>query len=1101
MAEWPGKVEQEQWPGVVYDEEQEYLATIAAKKAEIAAGKSIRRLDPNQPAFSEQAEMLRQDRAIDRANGVPPGRETIPQQALAQSTTSIPAIPPARDLLSTYQSYRPDWTQGAQGVPSDPLAMPGHILNDLGRTGMNILGEAVAPFATARDFIQGVTTGMPGQPVNPHEMGNFFGGTEPGSFNSPPSTDWRQNVIPAIIETLDEFAIPFPQRGILGVGRQRIIEPISPVGSLEVPIGDVDVAIGARSPKTVSGTPDLDAPGPRVEETGRTIAQQAQVPADFPNEQYTLFNPEPVAPNTRLLQPEEQLGIGEAKLRPQVSRTPGFPEESTSEAMRPVTETLQKMSKREVWKQHLRDLHTPQQDYRIKLQTSPRGSASVVEAEVDSGLRYSNIPEAPSDIPLVFPGWPSRVTQSITDTLRQVGPAGRNIANSMDTVLSNRAILTSSDTIETVNHLKQVAGTRGTASKVIEGFRELTHGENAFIWGSHRYFNLSNSEIEQAYNYMYTKGRMVPASTKAKAWADKLYEGMLLPASRAAHEANLDLYNPLTGKHEPFGAPSMFMPQIPEKAVSIKGISDTHLELLYNKQGGMERTGKSFPMWKAQLNRILSQGGELREAKAAEAGMDEASARYDIASKRYKGLEVTRLLDLEALGGSPYQWAMKLGYGTDPFRNAFRFNSSAYLRTEWAKAMPQIETDVAAIAQAGGTDLTEWTTKAIERAQGIHTGLTETNILRNLVKGVRDFNNVTMLQLGGLGSLPQLGYALGRAPLTRSMLGAVDFVVGHNKAVIEKSGAIFPTVMNLITQPEGPLATVSTGALRMYGVSSLDKWSRYFGAHIGNRYVDFLESSLLKYPQKERLHKLVEEMGGNVNQIMKEGKIPEAMRLSMIQRYANYSAGIPDARGLPLIATSETAYARLGNQYRTFMFNNQAELVRLWRQAPTTHDAINRVTKVLLGTGATAAVTGAVSEYIRNAFTEEEGSPFVNKRLKKIVGDEGAAFAIQTLTYGLGALFGSLILTTLDNGWKLAANLTLGPTAGLIAGTAEDTVDSIINGPNWKSLRTASRRVPFVGPVLAPTVRENIKEEADSQRREQQLRRALMPQSGFDNEF
>jgi hypothetical protein len=838
-----------------------------------------------------------------------------------------------------------------------------------------------------------------------------------------------------------------------------------------------------------------------------------------PGEQ-TLLVPEPASPTKRILQPGEQLGADEVPLRPQVIRKPGFP---TAEPL-PVnpesgianTEypgltpsvkegeikpfTREFLEKTLADKAKIRDLDNPVKDYRVDLQISPRGSASVKAAEEDAGVRYSHIPHAPSDIPLVFPGWPSRLTQSTLEVLGGVGPAGKNIANSIDDVLSNRAVLTSSDTIATTQQLRQIAGVRGLPSRIIEGFRELTHGENAFIWGSHRYFNLSEAEIEQAFNYMYTEGRMVPKSTKAKAWADQLYAGMLRGPSQAAHDVGLDLYNPLTGKHEAYGAPGMHMPQIPVKATSLKGISDTHLELLYNKQGGATGTGKSFPMWKAQLNRIMSQGGELREVKAAESGLAEAGARFDMASKRYKGLEVTRLLDLEALGGSPYKWAQKFGYETDPFRAAFRANSNGYLRTEWARVMPEIEKNMGHIAEHGGTDLTQWATKAVQRAQGLNTGLDETNIMRNLVKGVRDFNNVTMLQLGGLGSTPQLGYALGRAPIGKAMLGAVDFVVGKNREVVEKSGAILPSVMNNMIQPEGALATVSTGALRSYGISSLDKWSRYFGGHVGVRYADFLEKALLKQPQNKRLHLLIEEIGGNANAIIKEGKIPEAMRLAMVQKYANYVAGVADTRGLPLIATSETAYARLANQYRSFMFSNQAELVRLWKNAPTTHDAINRITKVLLGTSATAATTGAIAEYIRNAFTDNEGNPFVNKKLKKLVGDDGAAFAIQTMTYGLGALFGSLVLTALDNEWKAAAQLVGGPTAGLVVGVVQDVMDSVINGPNWKSLRTASRRVPVLGPVLAPIVHENMVEDQRMERKREQLRRSLMPPSGFENQ-
>ncbi len=1148
-------------------EYERYMADVLEKNTERRTRNlAYRNINPQQPSLSQQADDARQLHALkksDKAQSLE-DLEAGYTDSLEQEVQTSPApVKPSSPVDA------PHWEARSYLNPEGGPPLPGPMENSpLSRTvGPYIkqvpgLETGLDYLAMPGDYLRGVLSGQPGERVDPYT----FTGADPNTMSR------LQGAIRGGAGMLvDPLMVLGPLAGGLVRGLRSARSPLT-IPPVEVPVGEIDPTVAGRSPKVVSGEPDSVPLGPRTQETGRVLAvpslelgsqtntvpaisartghpMKTSIPGLSPGEvgseveipyrlespfegeaqtgQQTMLIPEVPSGVTsstggkRILQPEEQLGIGEQPLRPQVLRHPGIPEKkvlpntpgsgiedteypglsSTAEAVKPLTETLQKISKREVWKQHLRDSLVPEQDYRLTLQTSPRGSVSVIEAERDSGLRYRHIPNAPSDIPLVFPGWPSRVTQSIIDTLHQVGPEGVNIGTSIHNVLSNRAVLTSNDVINTTNQLKQVAGVRGLPSKVIEGFRELSHGENAFIWGTHRYFKLSEAEVEQVWNYMYTGGKQVPQSTKARTFGDQLYQGMLLKPSQAAHEVDLQLYNPLTGKHQPFGAPSMFMPQIPTKPIAISGVSDTHLELLYNKQGGLEGTGKSFPLWKSQLSRILSQGGELREAKAAEAGMTESAIRYDMASKKYKGLEVTRLLDLEALGGSPYQWAKKLGYETDPFRAAFRYNSSAYLRTEWARALPQIEKDMAGIAERGGTDLTEWAAKAIERSQGIHTGLTETRLLRQLVKGVRDYNNVSMLQLGGLGSTPQLGYALGRAPLTRSMLGAVDFVVGRNRDLVEKSGAVFPTVMNLITQPEGPLATVSTGALRLYGISALDKWSRYFGGHVGVQYADFLEKALLKYPQKERLHDLVKEMGGDVKTILKAGHIPQDMKLAMIQRYANYVAGVPDARGLPLIATNETAYWRLANQYRSFMFSNQAELVRLWKQAPTWHDAINRVTKVLLGTGATAATTGAVSEFIRNAFTEEsDGSPFVNKRLKKIVGDEGAAFAIQTLTYGLGALFGSLALTSLDSGWKLAAQITGGPTAGLIAGTAEDVVDSIIYGPSWKSVRTQARRVPFVGPLLAPIVQDQIAEDRRQEQVREKLRRALMPQSGFENE-
>lgn len=1123
---------------------QQHMAEVLATNAQRrAANPTFRQVDPTQPALSEQAEVIRQAQAQDKANQAEfrnaPAYEPLSLDELEaqyQASLKQEQAPPTKPYVAPEASLNPQGFQPEESPMSKTLGPVIKAIPGL-ETGLDYL-------AMPGDYLRGLIKGQPGERVDPYT----FAGVD----------DQTTREQAAIRGGFGMMVDPLIGLGAVG-GLLRGARAIPKGPSIPPVVSEVDPSLIGKVTPSATGIPDYPTPGPRVDETGRTLTvpaldpgtmtamQQAisartgrplkgQVPGLSPGEygpeeQTALLSEPPsgMSPTTgkRIVEPGEQLAAGEVPLRPQVVRKPGIPTgkplptdpksgiaqteypglspsvkegEITAFSEKFLRETLGK-------KQDIIKNYAPQTDYRLKLQTSPRGSVSVREAERDSGFRYTRDPMIPPDAPLYFPGWPSRTTQSIVDTFRQMGPRAANIGNAIDQVLSNRAVLSSNDLINTMESLKPIVATRGRFRKTIEGFRELTQGENAFVWGTHRYLDLTEGEVEQAWNYLYTNGRMVPASTKARAVADKVYEGLLHGPSVHAHEAGLQGYNPLTGKHYDLGDPHMFMPQIPVHSSTLKNISDVHLELLYKHQGGLDGTGKSFPMWKAQLNRILSQGGELREAKAAGASMDDAAATYDMASKRYKGLEVARMLDLEKLGEitgkTPWQLAKELGYETDLIRAAFKFNSSAYMRTEWARAMPLIEREMGYLAEHSGTDLTEWATKAVERAQGINTGITETAILRNLVRGVRDFNNATLLQLGGIGSFPQLGYALSRARYIDSLLGAVDFVTGskQHKALVERSGSVYPTVMNMMLQPEGALATLSTGAHRVYGVTLLDKWSRYNAGLIGARHVDFLEKALLKYPNKERLHKLVDEIGGDPKVILQEGKIPENMKLAMIQKFANYSAGIPDARGLPLIATNETAYWRLANQYRVFMFNNQAELIRVWKQAPTLPDAVNRVSKILLGTGTSAAMSGALTEYIRNAFIDDpEGSKFVNKRLKKIVGDEGAAFAIQTLIYGLGTVAGSVLLTTLDNQWKAVGGLTLGPTGSLIHDIAEDIVDTVTGGPSAKSLRATSRRVPFVGPMLAPAVRDQVKQDQERAREEERLMRSLMPQGAFQNE-
>src|SRR6185295_14127974 len=107
-----------------------------------------------------------------------------------------------------------------------------------------------------------------------------------------------------------------------------------------------------------------------------------------------------------------------------------------------------------------------------------------------------------------------------------------------------------------------------------------------------------------------------------------------------------------------------------------------------------------------------------------------------------------RLLDLESLGGSPYQWAKKLGYETDPFRAAFRFNSMARLRGQLAQiggrenAEGQLGFTNGPINQllmqvpAEASEANKWLHQAVDRAMlnpGKYDALgTTTNTLKGL---------------------------------------------------------------------------------------------------------------------------------------------------------------------------------------------------------------------------------------------------------------------------------------------------------------------------------------------------------------------------------
>ena len=244
MAEWPGTpVEtkapvENQWPGQAVG--QTTVKTIDVEKLTDPHEIEFVQARRGQLTTDEMQEAIRQYRAISRADQEKP----ITHEPSTPKTTQLPkvneagkklglpqedyrgmSIPPAPVTPNAvYQSYRPDWGKILEPPSAGPTisATPPYgeewKWKKLGSILSGAYQEIAAPFATTRDYLAGALTGVPGQPRTPHELGNVTGGEDPGSFSSPPSTDWGKNVIPAIVETATEaVGDPLMLSGIPGL--------------------------------------------------------------------------------------------------------------------------------------------------------------------------------------------------------------------------------------------------------------------------------------------------------------------------------------------------------------------------------------------------------------------------------------------------------------------------------------------------------------------------------------------------------------------------------------------------------------------------------------------------------------------------------------------------------------------------------------------------------------------------------------------------------------------------------------------------------------------------------------------------------------------
>lgn len=647
----------------------------------------------------------------------------------------------------------------------------------------------------------------------------------------------------------------------------------------------------------------------------------------------------------------------------------------------------------------------------------------------------------------VFPGLSNRVIQSDLDAMKKAGPVGEGMSSLLELAYTNRATGTARDMANAEVRLEQVLGKRSFGSRMIQGTKQLLAGENTFINGMSRTYNLSEAEQESLFNYMYTKRAMTPLNDRVRQAGEILFENGLYPASSDPGVRTLTVKNPFTDKDIPLGEPGMFHPQQPINPITVKAISNKQWELLYERRGG-EKLGIGLEDYKKLIVKLTQHDPEVSAFKM-------------------KGLENMRLLDLEALGGSPYQWAKKLGYETDPFRATFRFNSLARLRGQFA----QIEEPINNLLKSIPGDQAEasaWLRKSVDRAL-LKDGAYD--LLENQTRFTRAMSrltDITMLQTGALGNFSQIIYPIARGGLSATAKGIGSMFNATDHELIKQSGALFPSMLHELTVPSGALARWDSAVFRMYGLSKVDRFTRYFAGHIGHKYIEGVEQALLKNPTSRTHQLMIEELGGDSKALLEAGKLDDATRLKMIQRFANHTAGVTDVRGIPLYATNENPWFRLVNKYKTFAQANTAEVDRLIRNAPTGTAAVKRFVTLLAGAEVMGAGINTIRQGLQDAILGPEKNPTKTQ----------AQWLIENAILGLGTVPGLLAVQFMNTPERMVTGLTAGPAGGLAGGLIEDLSATVEKGVGWRTFDTLSKRAPVVGPVLGPAVQREVRRES-----------------------
>lgn len=668
----------------------------------------------------------------------------------------------------------------------------------------------------------------------------------------------------------------------------------------------------------------------------------------------------------------------------------------------------------------------------------------------------------------MFPSVRQRIVGDVLTVIGKFSPAWQGASES---ILKSYEIAAkdASKSIELYkNHVADLFGTRNWFQRKGIGFKELSDGENVAIASAQRAFNLTPQVEEAAFNYLYTNGEMLPPAAirdQAIKYAELTFQDMLQPTSSHPGVRQMKIRDPFTGELFDPGQPSMFVAHQPIKETSRTALKQHQWELLYNRMGGAEKTSLSLEDF---IKRVV--------------GFSKRDPEVGVEIFNMPNLQQKRIVDLSALGGSPYQWAKKLGYETDIFSMAVRYRASGTLRGELELLRPGLDALKAATTGLE-PDAAKWLSDAVDFAMKVPHGADQVKqTMTRTLQAARRWADMTQLKMSLLTNATQFAYPIAKTMGTpvlgtkANLKGVLDYVFGQDQNLIKQSGALFPSVLNEFSHPTGPLAVWHANIMRAYGMPLIDRNTRLFAGHIGNRYITELERYFLANPTSQTHAKLLNELGGPAaaKTILTDGRVNDELRLEMIQRFANQTSGILDARGLPWYATSENPYAKAVLQYKPFLIANSAELHRMIGNAPTRAVAANRFATLVTAGG--AAGLGAY-EAKQLFYSIVQGDAY-----EKPTKDD--LYAVEAALAGMSGAYSAATLDALNDATRNRIALSM-PILSYPSGLAKDLMDSVKYGPGWRSLRTLSE-IPGAGLVTAPFIKGRAKEEATALRESQE---------------
>jgi hypothetical protein len=543
----------------------------------------------------------------------------------------------------------------------------------------------------------------------------------------------------------------------------------------------------------------------------------------------------------------------------------------------------------------------------------------------------------------------------------------------------------------------------------------------------------------------------------------------------------------ITGKEYPVGEPSPFWPHQVIDKERLDELSEATLKKVWMR-GNYEEAGISFKQFKRMLPTLMR--------------TDDPAFRL----RRFAGLEHARLLTPELLveeansrGITEVDMLRKLGYETDTIRMPLKYNYYGFKRLatkEYEKEFELLQDQLQA-EYPDSPKTKKWITEIIDRTQGISPREDMFDHNSNIFGMVQAIAYPAFLKASWRQNfMLQPTYAVlynGFTPVVKAYWQHIGKQIGLNDAQIaelaERSAANFPGYLTEHHAPGGILEQYAKTALEWNWFHHSDMGSRQLFAISGVFNFREIAHQFWKNPADPKWKNFIKQYNINPEELYKDLAAqpketwvngvpvpPDKYFKRVAQVAANRAAGRTGIEHLPLWASGDSTAAKLFLMLKRQIIANESNLVNMLVNAPSLGVGLKRVLQTIFGATAAGFMYNGVSNWIMQ-------KPFmdVNESLKKAFGGhEGAALFAKSLLLGLGTLSAGMVLT----GLNIAGGNTFGGAAYTLAGPAastliDETINNIVHG---QPLRALSRLQPFESPYVIYKREEQAAKEAKKHR-------------------